>query len=176
MTIHLVRHAPTASNHGGVFMGQQDMPAIEVDSPETHRIPVGSPRVIHTSPLLRALSAVALLFPGESAIEDPLLLERSVGAWEGLDHATVEARWPGTFVDGVVDPHAVPPGGENIDDLCARVVAFFSAVASETDDVYAVTHNGWIRAAMLLNGEIGFDELFAEPAPFLTPIPFSPHW
>ncbi len=174
MTIYLVRHAPTAANRGGVFMGQQDVPAIAITSPAGHRIPLGADRVIHTSPLLRALSAAEILFPGEPAIPEPLLLERSVGEWEGLDQATVEKRWPGTFVDGSIDPYAVPPGGESVDDLCARVVAFFDKVADEKRDVHAVTHNGWIRAAMLLNGQIAREDLFATQVPFLTPIAFEP--
>ena len=173
MTIYLVRHAPTASNHGGVFMGQSDDPAVEVESPETFRVPRGRPRTLYSSPLTRALSAVAVMFPGEHAIISDLLLERSVGEWEDLDHATVESRWPGTFIDGVIDPYAIPPGGETVDDLCDRVRAFFAALDHD-DDVYAVTHNGWIRAAMLLNGEIDRDNLFADPVPFLTPIRFAP--
>lgn len=174
MTIYLVRHAPTAANHGGVFMGQRDVSAIAVDSPADHRIRAGSTRIVYTSPLGRAVSAAEILFPGETAIREPLLLERAVGEWEGLDHATVEARWPGTFIDGVIDPHAAPLGGESVEDLCARVTGFFEQIAGATADVYAVTHNGWIRAAMMLNGDIGFDELFAEPVPFLTPLPFAP--
>lgn len=174
MTIYLVRHAPTAANRDGVFMGQQDVPAMAITSPATYRIPAGAPRLIHASPLLRALSAAEILFPGEIARPDPLLLERSVGEWEGLDHATVESRWPGTFVDGVIDPRLVPPGGESVEDLCARVTAFFARIAAETSDVYVVTHNGWIRAAMLLNGQITADHLFAEQVPFLTPLEFEP--
>lgn len=179
MTIYLVRHAPTAANHGGVFMGQSDVLALELESPETHRVAPGRARAIYTSPLQRATSAAEALFPGERAVVSELLLERSVGEWEGLDHATVESRWPGTFVDGALDPAAASPkGGETIADLCDRVVAFFDLLAQDPSDadVYAVTHNGWIRAAMLLNAEIAFEDLFAESVPFLTPIPFTPEF
>ena len=157
-------------------MGQQDVPALELDSPEDHRIAPGTPRIIYSSPLKRALSAVDVMFPGEPAVVSDLLLERFVGDWEGMDHATVEAQWPGTFIDGVLAPGAEPPGGESVDELCTRVIEFFDLISAGDPgvDVYAVTHNGWIRAAMLLNGEISFDRLFAEPVPFLTPIRFTP--
>jgi broad specificity phosphatase PhoE len=129
--------------------------------------------------MLRTLSAAEVLFPEEPVIVDDRLLERSVGEWEGLDHATVEFRWPGTFVGGVIDPRAAAPGGESVADLCARVADFLEMLTStgsgpdSETDVYVVTHNGWIRAAMLLNGEIELEDLFAEPVPFLTPLRFE---
>jgi broad specificity phosphatase PhoE len=180
VTIHLVRHAPTAANTGGVFMGRIDVPALGLDSPAAYRIAPGRARTIYSSPMLRALSAADVLFPGEPVNLDDRLLERSVGDWEGLDHATVELRWPGTFIDGVIDPRAAAPGGESVADLCARVADFVGMLMSpesgpDSDtDVYVVTHNGWIRAAMLLNDEVELEELFAEPVPFLTPLRFAP--
>ena len=170
--IFLIRHAQTASNAAKLFMGQTDIPALETRAPERFRIPRVRPRRIFTSPLSRARTSVGILFPGEEAASDVRLMERSVGEWEGLDHATVRARWPEAFVDGVISPNVVPPGGESLEQLRARVAGFLASIDDATEDVYVVTHNGWIRTALLLNGTIGLAELFAEPVPFLRPLPF----
>jgi ribonuclease H / adenosylcobalamin/alpha-ribazole phosphatase len=171
----LVRHAPTSSNFGKVFMGQLDVPALPVEHPERFRVPGTGPRKIYASPLGRARTTAALLFPGETAFIDDRLAERSVGAWEGLDHATVKARWPSAFADGKVDPLAEPPGGETLNQLTRRVRDFLAMLVSRQDerDVYVVTHNGWIRLALHLNGEVALEQLFAEPVPFLRPISFE---
>ena len=93
-----------------------------------------------------------------------------------MTHATVTARWPGVLADGVVDPSVTPPGGESIEQLGQRVVNFLDMVAERPDhrNAYFVTHNGWIRMALLLNGDITVERLFAGPVPFLRPIAFQP--
>lgn len=169
--IFLVRHAPTASNAAKLFMGQKDIPALKTEAPERFRVARVRPRRIFTSPLSRARTSVGILFPGEEAAIDVRLAERSVGEWEGLDHATVRARWPAAFVSGVISPDFVPPGGESLDQLRDRVASFLASLDEATEDIYVVTHNGWIRTALLLTGTIGMDELFAEPVPFLQPLP-----
>ena len=168
----MVRHAPTASNLGKVFMGQLDVPALPVDDPERFQVPRTGDRTIYTSPLSRARTTAAMLFPDEIAIVDARLAERAVGEWEGLDHATVQAQWPGAFADGKVDPFAAPPGGETLGQLSRRVGDFLEMLVEcpGEGDVYVVTHNGWVRMALLLNGDLALDELFAEPVPFLQPI------
>jgi len=166
----LVRHAPTAHNAAGVFQGQSDVPALEIAHPEQYALPPES-RTVYTSPLKRALAAVQVLFPGETAIPDVRLRERSVGAWEGLDHATVQTGWPATFLpDGTLDPWAEPPGGETLPEFTARVQGFLEEVPDPGHVVYVVTHNGWIRVALWLTGQVDRESLFAESVPFLRPI------
>jgi len=53
------------------------------------------------------------------------------------------------------------------------VKSFLLDLAGTTDDVYVVTHNGWIRVALMLSFEIAPDELFAEQVPFLMPITYA---
>jgi broad specificity phosphatase PhoE len=169
-TIYLVRHAPTRANTSGVFQGQADVPAEPIMHPERHAIPASRPRTIYTSPLQRARTAAEVLFPGETAIVDDRLMERSVGEWEGLDHETVRRRWPA--YGEPVDLMLTPPGGESLDVFTARVKSFLQSLAGATQDSYVVTHNGWIRVARMLNAEIAPEQLFAEQAPFLVPIPY----
>jgi alpha-ribazole phosphatase len=113
-----------------------------------------------------------VLFPGEPVIVDERLMERSVGEWEGLDHDTVRRRWP-EYGGKHIDLTMTPPGGESLADFVARVKDFLLGLASERDDVYVVTHNGWIRVALMVNFEIAPDRLFADPVPFLVPIPYT---
>lgn len=177
-SIFVIRHAPTPWNAAHRFMGQQDVEASPVDDPSILPIARVGPRTVYSSPLRRARSSAALLFPGESVIVDQRLSERAVGEWEGLDHATVEARWPDAFSHGVVNPFVTPPGGEPLDHFKERVAGFLEMLLSSQyeragSEAYVVTHNGWIRVALLLNGHIGLDELFAEPVPFLRAIPLA---
>ena len=174
-SIFLVRHAPTAANATRRFMGQQDVPAQEVEDPGRFAVPPIGPRIIYTSPLMRARCSVPVLFPDEEAVVDDRLVERSVGEWEGLDHATVRSRWPQAFAHGAINPSFHPPGGESMRQLQDRVADFLRMLASRTDDVpvYVVTHNGWIRTAMLINGDVSKAELFTETVPFLQPIAFD---
>ena len=168
----LIRHAPTASNIGKVFMGQTDVPALAVEDPARLRVARAGPHAIYTSPLSRARTTASLLSPAEEAIVDARLSERCVGEWEGLDHATVKARWPDAFAGKVVDPRTTPPGGEAIEQFGERVASFLEMLTERRtpEDVYVVTHNGWVRMALLINGYITVERLFAESVPFLQPL------
>lgn len=169
--LFLVRHAPTAANSGKIFQGQQDTPALPVDEAALVVIPPGA-RAVYTSPLHRARTAAAALFPQDVAIQDERLLERSVGEWEGLHHDEVQARWPGTFLaDGSLDPAAEPPGGETLEQFAQRVEEFLVWLEGRhEEDVYLVTHNGWIRVALWLDGRIPRSVLFGDSVSFMTPI------
>jgi broad specificity phosphatase PhoE len=171
MTTYVIRHAPTPANAGKVFMGQTDVEAAPF---QVQPLPLLAPRTVHSSPLSRAVVAAEALFPGEPLHLDDRLMERSVGAWAGLDHATVTARWPDAFLSpGVLNHELTPPGGEPLDAFIERVADFLASVRNEEQDLYAVTHNGWIRVALMLTGRISRAELFAEPVPFLEPLVIS---
>lgn len=170
--LFLVRHAPTAANSGRIFQGQQDTPALPVDEAALVATQAGA-RTVYTSPLQRARTAAAALFPQDVAIQDERLLERSVGEWEGLHHDEVQARWPGTFLlaDGSLDPAAEPPRGETLEQFAHRVEGFLTWLdGRHEEDVYLVTHNGWIRVALWLDGRIPRSALFGDSVPFMTPI------
>jgi broad specificity phosphatase PhoE len=155
-------------------MGQQDVEPVPISEPEAYRVAVEGPRRVFSSPLARATAAAAVLFPGEDVTLDGRLMERAVGSWEGLDHETVRARWPNAFVDGLLNPLAEPPNGESVAEFGGRVRDFLIEVGRRPDLTTAVvTHNGWIRMAMLLAGEITQAQLFESGVPFMTGIPFQ---
>lgn len=161
-----------------IFMGQRDVAAIALDDPARYRVPhVGDrPRVVFSSPLQRARAAADVLFPTDGARLDARLVERGMGELEGLDHHTVRARWPESFVGDAVNPRFAPPGGESLDAFAQRVAGFLQDVfsGSHDGDVYVVTHNGWIRMARYLSGELALDELFTASVPFLEPALYLP--
>lgn len=170
-SVHLIRHAPTDSNRRGVFQGALDVPAIPLV--DVGRLPgLGQgPRRIYTSSLSRARYTAAALFPDDVATIDARLAERTVGVWEGLDHATVRTRWPESHIDGVLNPRVTPPGGEAMTAFATRVHEFLDELRSAAHGrVYVVTHNGWIRVAQLLTGQVRAADLFAHSVPHLIPI------
>jgi probable phosphoglycerate mutase len=82
---------------------------------------------------------------------DPRWQEASLGAWEGLYRAQVEARWPQAYADFRRDPlRHWPPGAESLADLSRRV----GAALDDCLQRYAgrrlllVTHAGVIRALL----------------------------
>jgi len=169
--VHLLRHAPTDSNRRGVFQGTLDVPAVPLV--DVGRLPCldEGPRRVYTSSLSRARYTTAALFPDDVPTIDARLAERSVGVWEGLDHATVRTRWPESYVDGVLNPRVTPPGGEGVTAFARRVYEFLDELRSAASGrVYVVTHDGWIRVAQLLTGQVGADDLFAHSVPHLVPI------
>lgn len=148
------------------------MPALPIGEPERFLVPIRRPRTVYSSPLTRALTTAATLFPGETPIVDGRLMERDAGEWEGMGHRQVRARWPEAFVQGHLNPDVDPPGGESLEQFTKRVASFLKTIALHPadHDLFVVTHNGWIRVARHLNGEIPMDRLFAEQVPFMRPI------
>jgi broad specificity phosphatase PhoE len=174
----MVRHAPTAFNLSGRVMGSLD---VEPEPIGDEHAPVGQlepAALVFCSPLMRAMASARFLFPGARLRVDSRLAERSLGELEGVDHVRVQQRWPTAYIDGRLDPGFDPPGGESMPTFAGRVAGFLRehvvSVSRSASTVYVVTHNGWIRTARFLNGEIERDELFGESVSFLTLEPYVP--
>jgi broad specificity phosphatase PhoE len=103
----------------------------------------------------------------------PALRETCFGAWEGLQAREIAARYPEAWDVWLRDPlRARPPGGETVEELQQRVVAFYRSVVSvengrhrprdwfsyraagplsadsEDQTVLIVTHGGPVRALL----------------------------
>lgn len=83
---------------------------------------------------------------------EPRLRETSVGDWEGLTGAEVEAGWPGGLEWWRTDPAWAPPHGESRVDVAGRAVPVLDELADELagseerQTAMVVAHGGTIIA------------------------------
>jgi len=155
----LLRHAESVWNAEGRWQGQADPPLSprgrEQARAAAPRLAGRGVEVVVASDLRRAAETADLL-AGALGLEvrlDPRLRELHVGAWSGLPHAEIAARWPrdlARFRAG--DPDVRPGGGESRRALRARVAPCLDEWAARHPiaRVAVVTHGGVIR---VLTGE-----------------------
>ena len=108
--------------------------------------------VFLTSPLTRAKDTAAIVSERTGLVGatiEPLLLERSFGAAEGLTHEEWKEAYPN---------HAPVPGGESLDELADRAWTLLDALAERYagQRVLAVSHGALIRKLLNLasSGEL----------------------
>lgn len=148
MRLYLIRHPPPAVAPG-ICYGATDLPLAE--DPAVHAaalrplLPTDVP--LFASPLERCRRLAELLHP--APVFDARLREIDFGAWEmqpwdALDRKLLDA-W-------AADPFRfVPPGGEAVAALRARVAAFLAGLP---DEAVLVAHAGVIKVcAAELAGE-----------------------
>ena len=177
-----MRHAPTESNVRSFYMGNLDIPATERGLAEAARLrPVleGKFSRVFTSPLRRSADTASAIFPARMIVVDKRLRERGLGLWEGLAVDDVRKRYPEAFLPNLtMDASYTPPDGEMLEDLISRIKSFFSLLVElqESGPVLIVTHNGWIRTAQYVCGEISLSSIYSESVPLLEPITFCKNY
>jgi probable phosphoglycerate mutase len=151
--IYLVRHGETIWNRSGRHQGHLDSP-LTAEGIEQARAAGRALRqtlsdstgiCIETSPLGRARQTATILCNELDVDESvvviaPLLIEANLGAWQGLTHAEIDARYPGARQARAADKwDYVIPGGESyaLVDVRARRWLESRRLASIT---IAVTH------------------------------------
>ena len=156
----LWRHGRTASNAGGRFQGQCDVPLDDLgqvqvkDAAEQLAAEIlGTPCRIVSSDLNRAHDtalalAVRLQLP---VVADPALREVSVGDWEGLLREEVMARDPEGFAAWRSGADVRPGGGELRSEAAERTERAIRAHASEQDGgvLVVASHGAALRGAIL---------------------------
>jgi len=163
----LVRHGESVWNRERRIQGSRD-PALsprgrrQTDLLVSHLRTHLPPRVaaIVTSPLRRAAQtadqiSAAYRIP---VIHEPDLREMSLGKWEGMTVAEIQAAYPGRYEKWLEDPLAFPaPGGEDLRAFERRVVAALERMrgAHPGADLILVSHGGAIKA--LLCFALGLD-------------------
>ena len=175
--ISLFRHARTASNTGGLFMGRLDVGCSEegLKAIEAQRLALSLliPDVVLSSPLERAVTTAKGLFPTHSIQIVDDLTERDLGEWSGLLKDDVRKKYPNAFLKtGKMDAFYCPPQGEswvNFQNRGERILSLLSGYRQGTI-VVAVTHNGIIRLLRHLTSKLPADQIFAVDEPFLQPI------
>ncbi len=152
----LARHGQTLSNAVRRFQGTHDVPLSELGARQAEALgrALRGRRIsaVYTSPLERARRTAEIAAGGLglplNAVHD--LRELSLGEWEGLTVEEVSAQPGDPYARWVRDPVAcVPPGGEPLSEVQARVVRAMAEIADahpNGQDVLVVCHGGVISA------------------------------
>lgn len=154
-----IRHGPVHNPEGRLY-GQSDLDAHFPDAAALAALAARLPadavwltshlrRTHQTADALRAARAdLAAAAPAAHAA----LAEQHFGAWQGLSFA--ELKELGDDFERIwTAPGATrPPGGENFEDVIARVAALVESLTAHHPgrDIVAVAHGGSIRAALAL--------------------------
>lgn len=157
-TLFLVRHRETEWSRKKLYQGQSDPPlsgeGIEQAELLSRRL---APRLsnvtrVFSSPLARArmtASPIARLL-NQPVEPEPLLSEMNYGAWEGLTQVEIKARWPDLYRNWKQEPATMTfPGGESLQGLKDRVLAFLNRVRNVPGSLLIVTHLGVLRVALV---------------------------
>lgn len=171
--IYLLRHGETEWNTEGRLQGQKDSLLTARGREQAGQLGValstriGSrPLPIHVSPLGRARTTAAILRQHLSAPEpvvDARLQEMTLGIWEGLTRAEVNARWNGVIGgDSNAEWWFLAPGGETYSHFRERVRSW---MAEQKGTVIAVSHG--ITSRMIRGEYLGLSrrERLSLPVP-----------
>ncbi|MBE7210124.1 MAG: histidine phosphatase family protein [Gluconacetobacter diazotrophicus] len=166
----MIRHALVEENARLSLYGSLDVPLC----PDTLRTQVPmyqalaarlpSPARWIVTPLSRTQHTARAIqdagYPRTDWEVEPALVEQSMGDFHGVRHADLPAKlrqpahpfWP-------ISAAEVPPGGESMEQVCARVSGAMERIADDNDgrDVVVVSHGGAIRAAAAHALGIGAD-------------------
>jgi probable phosphoglycerate mutase len=173
MRLYYIRHGLTDWNSAGRLQGHRDVPI----NPEGRAQAARSAEILCSlfarderpaegldyvsSPLGRARETMEImraklgLTPSGYAIE-PRLTEIGFGEWEGLTYAEVAQRDPDIVAKREADKWLFqPPGGENYEQVAARVGAWYATL---TRDTVACAHGGTGRALVAFLGVVPRDQ------------------
>jgi probable phosphoglycerate mutase len=153
--IIFVRHGETELNANGALQGRVDTHLtargrVQAAQLAAALVPAAPVRVV-SSPLVRATQTAAVIADacGLDVTVDARLVEIDYGSWDTLSFADVRAVADPAWRS---DPAFMPPGGESLDHVVARVGAFCVALASSEGGDEAVTiavsHVSPIKAAV----------------------------
>jgi alpha-ribazole phosphatase len=153
----LVRHGQTIWTAVGRYQGHTDVPLDDLGRRQAaglgHRFAGQPVHAIYSSDLQRARCTAEAIgqTTGVAVTVEPRLREASFGVWEGLTLAQMCEGWPQEFAAWQADPLTrVPPGGETLAQLTARVSAFLDDVKArhQNQTVLLVAHGGTLRAVL----------------------------
>lgn len=146
----LLRHAMTRGNLERRWVGTTDQPLCRSGIALARRCafsPGEVPKKVWTSPLRRCRETASILFPGVAQIAVPDLRETDFGPFENKNHRELEGD--PLYEAWIRSAGAAPvPGLESREEVAARAVPAFSAIAEELaetgEDGGIVTHGGVI--------------------------------
>lgn len=158
--IHLIRCGLTDANLNGRYIGRTNVPLSADSMAELRQLHEqgGYPaaEAYYTSPRLRCIQTMNLLYPGEDCYEVPGLDEINFGDWEGKNAAELKhdpdfEKWLNHSAD------VTPPNGESVGDMYERVCRTFGMIAdgmihSGCPSAVIVTHGGVISYLLAAYG------------------------
>jgi broad specificity phosphatase PhoE len=152
----LVRHGETRANREFRYIGARDDALTEHGQAQAEKLagalstlPVAA---IYSSPLQRAYHTALPIATHHSlavqVVDD--LRESNFGEWEGLSRAEVLAQDADHLLSWERDSSIAPPGGESLESMHRRVLAFVEKLARTHPDQTAalVSHVGPIKAVL----------------------------
>ena len=152
----LARHGQSVSNAVRRFQGVQDVALSDLGARQAEalgqairRLPIAA---VYTSPLERARRTAEIAAAGLGVPLQPVddLRELSLGEWEGRTVEEIRALPGDPYEQWVRDPVAcLPPGGEPLPEVQARVVSAMADIAAahpNGQQVLVVCHGGVISA------------------------------
>ncbi len=158
--IHLIRHGLTEGNLQGRYIGRTDLPLSHQGMQELRELAARHPypkaALYYTSPMLRCIQTMHLLYPGEECFEVPGLREFDFGEWEGK--TAQELSGEPLFQQWLEQGAAVsPPEGESMPDFSQRVCAAFENIVDNLmrtglSSAVIVTHGGVIMSLLAAYG------------------------
>jgi broad specificity phosphatase PhoE len=159
LRLFLVRHGESPSNRELRYLGRRDEPLTEVGMRQAECLAAalsGLPlAAVYASPLQRTAQTAGRIAAGLGLplVAEPRLLEQRFGDWEGLTRAEVVARG-GEDRDRLLcwerDPEAMPPGGESLAAVEARVLALLTDLSAAHPGAWVtlVSHVSPIKALL----------------------------
>ena len=160
----LARHGETTGNAEGRCQGQDDVPM----TPRGHeqaarlaaRLASESFTAIYASDLSRAWDtarAIAAHHPAVPLHAEPRLREQSKGIWDGMLWEDIYRDYAAAWAAYQADRDHVPPGGERLSDVVARLATLARDIAQAHPDgqVLLVAHGAVLRTLICL--QLGID-------------------
>lgn len=153
--VFLLRHFPTEDNERGLIMGQSDRSKViprEITGLSAlkdlqHRLRIFSSTSGRCANTCGELTRQLGLDPS-LVFFTPLLLERNMGAWEGLEKSAVHAQFSSVFSKGSMNPFFCPPAGESFRRFFCRISSAIDFVAEDCNNLaipVIVSHNQTLK-------------------------------
>lgn len=159
-TCILVRHGHVEGIDPPRFRGRINLPLTDLGERQAAALAARiarewKPDAIFTSSLQRCVATASTIAHPTGLTPRRIngFVDRDYGAWQGLDHTAVAARWPQLWANWNSDPDTTAiPDGETLPDVSTRAVAALERItASERGRTVVVVTHDCINRLLLLN-------------------------
>ncbi len=162
--LYLCRHGEVCGDGRRRYNGHRDVDITDVGVRQMERLrdilldkPVDA---VYCSDLIRTIKGAEIIGGphGAQALSRAEFRERGVGFWEGMSYDEIEAAYPEDWNAWLGDiVHFVPPGGESLLEVSARVLPALNETlaAHKGKEVVLVGHGGVNR--VILSHALGLD-------------------